>query len=148
MAFGVSVRRWGARGAVLAMLVALASCTGGRTLRPLRIAVTESGGDLTFSLEEPVRAIACVELDFRRSPGDPAAVRPVWAARCAADCRTAIRYDDASLEATLRAEPLAPSAEGFCYVCELTGDHGRGITRFRVGARGGFEPCRPRVGDL
>ena len=157
MAFRVSVRRWRARGAVLAAILVLTSCAprsgaggggGGRPVRQLSIAVTESGGDLTFSLEEPVRAISCVERDFRRSPGDPQSVRFMWAARCPADCRTSVRYDDSTLETARRAEPLLPSAEGFCYECELTGDHGRGLTRFRVPARGRFERCRPRVGDL
>ena len=145
MAFGVPVRRWW----LVAALVALASCGGGgSSMRPLRIAVTESSGDLTFSLEEPVRAIACVERDYRRSAGDPGAVRPIWQARCPSDCRTAVRYDDASLEPILPAAPLAPSGPGACYICELTGDHGRGATRFRMTSRGGFEPCRPTVGDL
>ena len=47
------------------------ACSGGRTVRPLRMAVTESSGDFTFSLEEPVREVACVERDYRRSPSDP-----------------------------------------------------------------------------
>ena len=145
MPFRVSARRWW----TVATLIALAACGGGgSTMRPLRIAVTESSGDLTFSLEEPVRAIACVERDFRRSPGDPAAVRLIWQARCTADCRSAIRYADSSLESIQRAAPLAPSGDGACYICELTGDHGRGVTRFRVPPGGGFEHCRPSVGNL
>lgn len=150
MAQRVSVGRWRARAVGLVTLIAVASCTAGREGRALRIAVTESGGDFSLSLEEPVRAVTCVERDFRRSPGDPAAVRPIWTARCTAgaDCRSAVRYNDASLEATRRAERLTPSAPGACYECELTGDHGRGLVRFRVVERGGFEPCRPRVGDL
>jgi hypothetical protein len=149
MAFRVSVRRWRARGAVLAMLVALAACAGGgQPMRALRVAVAESGGDITFSLEEPVRAITCVERDFRRSPTDPQAVRPMWSARCTSDCRTAVRYDDSTLDAVRPAVPLAPSVEGACYECELTGERGRAVTRFRVPARGRFAACRPRVGDL
>ena len=137
-----------ARGA-LALVTVLAACSAGRDTR-LRIAVTESGGEFMLSLEEPVRAVTCVERDYRRSPTDPAATRPVWTARCTdgASCRTAIRYGDRALETSGPTEPLAPSAPGACYECDLTGDHGRGLVRFRVADGGGFEACRPRVGDL
>lgn len=137
-----------ARAGVVALALAVAACSGGRNLRPLRMAVTESGGDFTFSLEEPVREVTCVERDYRRSPSDPAAARTVWAARCPRDCLTAVRYGDRSLESTVPAQPLGPSGEGMCYECVLASDHGRGMTRFRVSARRGFEPCQPRIGDL
>ena len=137
-----------ARAGAVALALVVVACSGGRTLRPLRMAVTESSGDFTFSLEEPVREVACVERDFRRSPSDPQAVRTVWTARCPSDCLTAIRYGDRSLDSTVPAQPLGPSSEGTCYECVLASDHGRGITRFRVSARHGFEPCQPRVGDL
>ena len=136
------------RAGVVALALAVVACSGGRAVRPLRLAVTESSGDFTFSLEEPVREISCVERDYRRSPSDPAAVRTVWTARCPADCLTAVRYGDRSLVSTIPAQPLGPSGEGSCYECVLVGDHGRGITRFRVSARRGFEQCVPRVGDL
>jgi hypothetical protein len=142
----VLVRR--ARAGALVLALAVVACSGGRTVRPLRMAVTESGGDFTFSLEEPVRQIACVERDYRRSPTDPGAARTVWTARCARDCLAAVRYADRALESTQPAQPLGPSTPGTCYECVLDGDHGRGITRFRVGERRGFEPCQPRVGDL
>jgi hypothetical protein len=132
----------------LALALAVVACSGGRTLRPLRMAVTESGGDFTFSLEEPVREIACVERDYRRAPSDPAAARTVWTARCARDCLAAVRYGDRSLESTVPAQPLGPSGQGTCYECVLDGAHGRGMARFRVSDRHGFEPCQPRVGDL
>jgi hypothetical protein len=132
----------------LVLVLTLAACSGGRTVRPLRIAVTESGGDFTLSLEEPVRAVSCMLRDYRRSPNDPAAVRVVWSARCRTDCLTSVRYGDRSLESTVPAQRLGPSGEGDCYECEVVGDHGRGLVRFRVAARGGFEQCRPRVGDL
>jgi len=138
-----------ARASALALVFVLAACTARRDV-PLRIAVTESGGDFMLSLEQPVRAVACVVRDYRRSPTDPAATRAVWTARCTegAYCRTSVRYGDRTLETTGPAEPLAPSEPGACYECDLTGDHGRGLVRFRVTDRGGFEPCRPRVGDL
>ena len=120
-------------------------------MRPLRIVTTESAGDYSFALEEPVHAVVCVIRDFRRSPTDPAATRTIWAARCTdgSACRTSIRYADRALESTTPAMRLGPSTPGECYECDLTGDHGHGITRFRVTARGGgFEPCSPRVGDL
>ena len=134
--------------AVAAMV--LQACSGGRDVRPLRIAATESGGDFSFALEEPVRAVVCVIRDFRRSPTDPAATRIVWAARCTDGpaCRASIRYADGALDSTTRPMRLGPSNPGECYECDLTGDHGHGITRFRVLPRGGFEPCSPRVGDL
>ena len=141
---------WRARAGALLTVIAIASCSTGGGVRPLRIAVMESGGDVILSLEEPVRAVVCVIRDYRRAPSDPAAVRPIWTARCTAgaDCRTAVRYDDASLEPSGRAERLQPSEPGTCYECELTGDHGRGLTRFRVTDRGGFESCRPGTGTL
>jgi hypothetical protein len=137
------------RARALALVSVLAACTAGRDAT-LRIAVTESGGEFMLSLEEPVRAVACVVRDYRRSPSDAAATRPIWTARCTegTSCRTAVRYGDRALDPSGRAEPLSPSAPGACYECELTGDHGRGLVRFRVTDRGGFEPCRPRVGDL
>ncbi len=131
-----------------ALALAVAACSGGRQLRPLRTAVTESGSDFTFSLEEPVREVLCVEHDYRRSPTDPAATRTVWAARCARDCLTSVRYGDRSLESTTAAQRLGPSAQGTCYECVLTGDHGRGIALFRVSERASFEPCQPRLGNL
>jgi hypothetical protein len=134
--------------AALVLVTTMVACSGGRQLRPLRIAVTESSGDFTLSLEEPVRTVACVVRDFRRSADDPAAVRVIWSARCRADCLTSVRYGDRSLESTVPATRLTASGEGDCYECELTGDDGRGVTRFRVTPRGGFEPCRPRVGEL
>jgi hypothetical protein len=137
-----------ARAGSVALALVVAACTRGGTIRPLRMAVTESGGDFTFSLEEPVREIACVERDYRRSPSDPQAARPVWTARCPRDCLTAVRYGDRSLESTLPPQPLGPSPQGTCYECVLTGDHGRGITLFRVSDRHGFEACQPRLGDL
>ncbi len=137
-----------ASAAALVLAATMGACSGGRQLRPLRIAVAESGGDFTLSLEEPVRSVACIVRDFRRAPDDPASVRVIWTARCRSDCLTSVRYGDRSLESTVPASRLEPSGEGDCYECELTGDHGRGVTRFRVAARGGFEPCRPRVGDL
>ena len=137
-----------ARAGAVALALAVVACSGGRTVRPLRMAVTESGGDFTVSLEEPVREVSCIERDYRRSPSDPQATRTVWTARCPRDCLTAIRYGDRSLESTVPAQPLGPSTEGTCYECVLVGDHGRGITRFRVGARRGFEAWQPRVGDL
>lgn len=137
-------------GAGLALLLAVAAgCTRGPSVRPLRIALTESAGDLTFSLEEPVRAVTCIARDYRRAPTDPGAMRVVWSARCTADCLRSVRYGDRALESTTPASRLVPSGEGDCYECELTGDHGRGLVRFRMGARGGFEPCRLQViGDL
>jgi len=143
------VRRRGA-GAALGLVALIAACSSGPGSRPLRIAATESGGDFTFSLEEPVRAITCVVRDFRRSPTDPLSTRTLWVARCTDGpiCRTAIRYGDRVLESATRAAPLVASEAGECYECDLTGDHGHGVTRFRIGARGGFEPCVPRVGDL
>jgi hypothetical protein len=140
------VRR--ARAGAVVLALAVVACSGGRNLRPLRMAVTESGGDFTFSLEEPVREIACVERDYRRSPGDPSAARTVWTARCARDCLAAVRYGDRALESTVPAQPLGPSGPGTCYECVLAGDTGRGMTRFRVSERHGFEPCQPRIGDL
>ena len=139
-----------ARAGALAAVIALAACTSGPEVRRLRIAVTESGGEFMLSLEEPVRAVACIERDYRRSPTDPASTRPMWSARCTdgATCRSAIRYGDRTLVAKGPTEPLVPSGEGACYECDLTGDHGRAVARFRVAQRGGFEPCRPRVGDL
>jgi hypothetical protein len=134
--------------AALALGFMIIGCSGGRDVRPLRMAVTESGGDFTFSLEEPVRSVTCVIRDYRRSPSDPAAATPIWTAQCRADCLTAIRYGDRALESTLPARALGPSSPGACYECTLTGDHGRGLTRFRVNDRSGFEPCQPRVGDL
>lgn len=141
--------RLGAGAPVLALAMGLVACTGGRDVRPLRTAVTESGGDFTLSLEEPVRTVACVVRDYRRSPTDPAAARTIWSARCTAGefCQSAVRYGDRSLEGG-PAERLTASEEGACYECDLGGDHGHGIVRFRIGTRGGFEPCRPRVGDL
>jgi hypothetical protein len=132
------------------LVTVLAGCSGAQNVRPLRTAVTESSGDYVLSLEEPVRAVACVVRDFRRSPSDPGAARPIWTARCidGPSCRTAVRYGDRTFQATRQAEPLHPSEQGTCYECELIGDHGRGLTRFRVGDRGDFEVCRPRVGDL
>ncbi len=114
-------------------------------MRPLRVAVTESGGDVTLMLEEPVRSVTCVVHDFRRAPGDPQAVRGIWTARCTAGavCATSILYGDRSLESSAGPERLSPSEPGFCYECELGGDHGRGLTRFRIAPRGGFEPCVP-----
>jgi hypothetical protein len=143
MAARVAVGRRRVRGAFVAALLALAGCSV-REPSALRVAVTESGGDLAFSLEEPVRSVSCVLRDFRRAPGDPRAARPVWTARCTAgaDCRSAVRWDDASLEPTLRAERLGPTDSGTCYECELAGDTGRGLVRFHVDERGGFEPCR------
>jgi hypothetical protein len=137
----VPVRR---RAACLAA-VAIAAACGRGAMRPLRVAVTESGGDLTLMLEEPVRAVRCVTHDYRRAPGDPAAVRDIWSARCTAGaaCATSILYGDRSLESLAGPEPLTPSEPGLCYECELTGDHGRALTRFRIAPRGGFEPCVP-----
>jgi hypothetical protein len=137
-----------ARAGAVALALVVVACSGGRNVRPLRMAVTESSGDFTFSLEEPVREVACVERDFRRSPSDPAATRTVWMARCPGDCLSAVRYGDRALESTLPAQRLGPSGQGMCYECVLVGEHGRGMTRFRVSARQGFEPCQPRVGDL
>src|SRR6185436_14825776 len=99
-----------ARAGALALVFALAACTARRDV-PLRIAVTESGGDFMLSLEQPVRAVACVVRDYRRSPTDPAATRAVWTARCTegAYCRTSVRYGDRTLETTGPGEPLAPS---------------------------------------
>lgn len=148
MAFGVSVRRWWVRGAALAAASALAACAGGgagaRPARQLKIAVTETGGDFTISLEEPVRTVVCLERDFRRGAGDPMAVRLIWGARCTAgrDCLSSVRYNDATLETTQPAQRLTESQQGTCYECELAGDHGRAAVRFRVTTRGGFEPCR------
>lgn len=149
MAFGVSVRRWWVRGAALAALSVLAACAstgggGGRPVRQLKIAVTETGGDFVISLEEPVRTVTCMERDFRRGVGDPMAARLIWSARCTAgrDCLTSVRYDDAALETTSPAQRLTTSEQGTCYECELAGDHGRAAVRFRVTQRGGFEPCR------
>jgi len=134
----------------LALALGIGGCASGTNVRPLRTAVTESSGDFTLSLEEPVRAVTCVIRDYRRSPSDPAAARTIWSAKCSAGrfCQSAVRYADQSLDATQPAMQLTPSDEGACYECDLTGDHGRGIVRFRIGARGGFETCRPRVGDL
>jgi hypothetical protein len=139
-----------ARAGAIALVATLAACTAGSTARPLRVAVAESGGEVMLALEEPVRAAACVVRDYRRSPTDAAAARPIWTARCTdgAICRSAVRYGDLTLEPIKAAEPLAPSDPGFCYECELTGDHGRGLVRFRLSDGGGFEPCRPRLGDL
>jgi hypothetical protein len=136
---------------VVALVVASIGCGGaGQKVRPLRVAVTESGGDLSFTLEEPVRMVECVARDYRRSPGDPAALRPVWTAHCTAgaDCLAGIRYGDRTLQTVGAAQRLAPSEPGHCYECALTGDHGKGFVRFRMADHGAFEPCRPRVGDL
>jgi hypothetical protein len=144
------VTRARASGPALALAILIAACSGGRNVQPLRVAVTESSGDFTLSLEEPVRAVTCVVRDYRRSPSDPAATRAIWAARCTAGafCQTAVRYGDRSLESTRPAERLVPSDPGACYECDLTGDHGHGLVRFRIGGRGDFETCQPRVGDL
>jgi hypothetical protein len=136
---------------LLAVALVTSGCGGTPTkTRPLRIAVTESGGDLSLTLEEPVREVQCVARDYRRSPSDPGATRPIWRARCAAgpDCRAAIRYGDRGLVTMGTIETLAPSDQGHCYECALTGDNGTGFVRFRMAAHGAFEPCRPRVGDL
>jgi hypothetical protein len=135
---------------VVVVVVALVGCGGRPTVRPLRVAVTESGGDLSFTLEEPVRSVECVARDYRRSPGDRAALHPMWRAQCTAgqDCLAGIRYGDRSLQTAQQAAKLVPSAPGHCYECVLTGDHGTGFVRFRMSETGAFEPCRPRVGDL
>jgi len=147
MAFRVSVRRWCVRGVALAVASALAACApapSGRAARPLKIAVTETGGDFVISLEEPVRTVTCMERDFRRGAGDPMAARLIWSARCTAgrDCLTSVRYNDAALDTTSPAQRLTTSEQGTCYECALAGDHGQAAVRFRVTARGGFEPCR------
>ena len=147
MAFRVSVRRWCVRGVALAVASALAACApapSGRAARPLKIAVTETGGDFVLSLEEPVRTVVCLERDFRRGAGDPQAVRLIWGARCTGgrDCLTSVRYNDAALDTTQPAQRLTASEQGTCYECELAGDHGRAAVRIRVTQRGAFEPCR------
>jgi hypothetical protein len=137
--------------ALLVLLAATSGCGGApKRVRPLRIAVTESGGDLSLTLEEPVREVECFARDYRRAPNDPSAVRPIWRARCTAgtDCRAAIRYADRSLVTIGGGGPLAPSEQGSCYECALTGDTGTGFVRFRMAPHGAFEPCRPGGGTL
>jgi hypothetical protein len=141
----------GRTAAAIAIGLAVAQgCGGGRTLRPLRITVAESGGHFELATTEPIRSVACVVRDHRRSPSDPAAARVVWAARCdtGGSCPRAVRYGDQTLVAVTRPERLAPSGEGSCYECVLDGDGTRGRVAFRVTATGNFEPCRGRVGDL
>lgn len=136
---------------ILVLGILLAACGGGGpAVRPLRLAVTESGGDLGFTLEEPVRMVECVERDYRRAAGDPAALRPIWTARCTAgrDCRSAIRWADRTLETVGPPPQLAPSAPGTCYECALTGDGGKGYVRFRMEEDGTFQRCRPSAGTL
>jgi hypothetical protein len=145
----VSVGR-AATAIAVAVAVAQAGCGGGgRTLRPLRVTIAESRGYFELATTEPIRSVACVIRDHRRSPSDPAAARVVWAARCdGGDCPRAVRYGEQTLTAVTRPERLAPSDQGTCYECVLDGDGTRGRVAFGVTATGNFEPCRGRVGDL
>ena len=139
-----------ARAALVALSALAIGCSAQRPLRPLRVAATESGGDFEFALGEPVQAVTCALRDHRRAPSDPASVRVIWAAKCTEgrDCPRSVRYGDRSLATSTAAEQLAPSEEGFCYVCVLVAEDGRGQVSFRVSPQGAFERCQPRVGDL
>jgi hypothetical protein len=137
--------------AVLATLLAgAAGCAAGPKASALRVTLTESGGDLQFTLSEPIRAVTCYERDHRRDPGAPGAAYVIWAARCTAgdDCLPSVTYGDRELSTTTAARRLAPSAPGTCYECLVEGTTGRGLVRFRTSARGGFEPCTARAGEL
>jgi hypothetical protein len=139
-----------ARAVVVALGALAVGCSAQRQLHPLRVAATESGGDFEFGLGEPVQAVTCVLRDHRRAPSDPASVRIIWAAKCTEgrDCPRSVRYGDRALATSTPAAPLAPSEEGFCYVCVLVAEDGRGQVSFRVSPQGAFEQCQPRVGDL
>ena len=138
------------RAALVVLGALVVGCSTQRPLRPLRVAATESGGDFEFGLGEPVQAVTCVLRDHRRAPSDPASVRVIWAAKCTEgrDCPRSVRYGDRALATATPAVPLAPSEQGFCYVCVLVAEGGRGQVSFRVSPQGAFEQCQPRVGDL
>ena len=128
------------RARLLPVLVAAAGCAA--PMRPLRVTVAETSGDVAFSLETPVERVACGVRDLRRETTDPAAYREIWAAQCRDTCQAAINYGDRTLEHSRPPEALVPSPEGLCYECLLEGRGGRGVIRFRIGRHGGVEPCR------
>ena len=131
----------------VAVAVAQAGCGGGgRTLRPLRVTIAETR--LLRWTTEPIRSVACVIRDHRRSPSDPAAALSSGRRAATAGCPRAVRYGEQTLTAVTRPERLAPSDQGTCYECVLDGDGTRGRVTFGVTATGNFEPCRGRVGDL
>jgi hypothetical protein len=135
-----------------ALVVALAAgcAPSRRATTGLRVTLTESAGDVQFTLPEPIRAVTCFERDHRRDPNSRDATVVIWAARCTegADCLPTVNYGDANLSATTPASRLPPSAPGTCYECLVEGTTGRGLVRFRTSARGGIEACVARVGNL
>ena len=125
---------------LLAGIAAAVGCAAPK--RALRVAIAEASGDVSFSLEAPIERVVCGVRDLRRAPSDPAAYREIWVARCPDTCRTSISYGDRTLEPSRPPEALTPLPPGLCYECMLESRNGGGGVRFRVGQRGGVEPCR------